>query len=168
MAFYNVSFAGCLSAFMSVDICFIYAYFNELMDGLICFNVLYVSYFLLHVYMYTWPGILLWYVTDNFWSIILTGLFLLIHTSSLFTLFDPYVPCYLFVVFHPTREFFIHWGLHHYRWRAAKFDLCLALIANEQWGFFSVLLLLGHGASVCNGHLRGPVTLKPIAERLAV
>ena len=28
--------------------------------------------------------------------------------------------------------------------------------------------LLWHGASVYNGHLRGPVTLIPIAERLAV
>ena len=28
--------------------------------------------------------------------------------------------------------------------------------------------LLYHGASVYNGHLRGPVTLTPIAERLAV
>ena len=28
--------------------------------------------------------------------------------------------------------------------------------------------LLCHGASVYNGHLRGPVTLTPIAERLAV
>ena len=28
--------------------------------------------------------------------------------------------------------------------------------------------LLRHGASVYNGHLRGPVTLTPIAERLAV
>ena len=28
--------------------------------------------------------------------------------------------------------------------------------------------LLGHGASVYNGHLRRPMTLTPIAERLAV
>ena len=36
----------------------------------------------------------------------------------------------------------------------------------EQWWFFSVPDLLWHGASVYNGHLRGPETLKPTAERL--
>ena len=34
--------------------------------------------------------------------------------------------------------------------------------------FFSVPHLLWHGASVCNGHLRGPVTLTSNAERLSV
>ena len=44
------------------------------------------------------------------------------------------------------------------------------LMANEQWGFLSVpnLLVLWHGESVCNVHLRGPVTLKTIAEHLSV
>ena len=41
-------------------------------------------------------------------------------------------------------------------------------MAVEQWGFFSVPHLLGHGTSVYNGHLRGPVTFTPVAERLAV
>ena len=50
----------------------------------------------------------------------------------------------------------------------ANFALCSALMAIEQWGFFSVPCLLWQGASVYNGHLRGPVTLAPIAERLAV
>ena len=57
---------------------------------------------------------------------------------------------------------------HHCRWRAANIDLCSALMTIEQWGFFSVPHLLWHGASVYNGHLRGPVTLIPIAESLAV
>ena len=52
---------------------------------------------------------------------------------------------------------------------AANFDLCSAPIAIENWGFFSVPHLRWHGASVYNGHhLRGPVTLSPIAERLSV
>ena len=34
--------------------------------------------------------------------------------------------------------------------------------------FFSVPHLLLHEASVSNGHLRGPLTLTPIAERLTV
>ena len=42
--------------------------------------------------------------------------------------------------------------------------LCSALMTIEQWGFFSVPHLLWHGTSVCNGHLRGPVTLTPITE----
>ena len=67
-------------------------------------------------------------------------------------------------VFHPTGEFFTHMRCHYCRWRATNFDLCLALMAIEQWGFFSVPHLLEHGASICNGHLRGPVTLTPIAE----
>ena len=43
-------------------------------------------------------------------------------------------------------------------------------MAIEQWWFFSVphLRILWHGTSVYNGHLRGPVTLTPIAARLAV
>ena len=55
-----------------------------------------------------------------------------------------------------------------YRWKAANFDLCSALIAIEQWGFFSVPHLLWYGASVYNGDFQGPVTLAPIAERIAV
>ena len=54
---------------------------------------------------------------------------------------------------------------HYYRWRAAKFDLCSALMAIEQWGIFSVLYLLCHGASVYNDHLQGPLTLIPVAEQ---
>ena len=34
----------------------------------------------------------------------------------------------------------------------------LAIMAIEQWGFFSMPHLLWHGTSVYNGHLRGPVT----------
>ena len=54
--------------------------------------------------------------------------------------------------------------------RATNFDLYSALMAIEQWGFFSVPHLLWHGLSVYNGHLRGPVTLThtPIAEHLAM
>ena len=48
------------------------------------------------------------------------------------------------------------------------FDLCSALMAIEQLGFFSMPHLLWHGASIYYGHLRGPVTLTPIAERLAL
>ena len=79
--------------------------------------------------------------------------------------FDTFFLC-LFGVFRPTREFFTHFETSP--WRAANFDLCSALIAIEQWGYLSVPFLLWHGASICNGHLRGSVRLIPIAERLAV
>ena len=74
--------------------------------------------------------------------------------------------CLEFIV--PLENFSLIWRRHHYRWRAEIFYLCSALMAIEQWGFFCVPHLLWHGASVYNGHLRGPVTLTPIAERLAV
>ena len=32
-------------------------------------------------------------------------------------------------------NFSLIWRRHHYRWRATNFDLCLALISIEQWGF---------------------------------
>ena len=74
--------------------------------------------------------------------------------------------CLWFIV--PLQNFSLIWRRHHYRWRAANFDLCSALMAIEQLGFFSVLYLLWHGASVYNGHLWGPVTHTPIGKRLAV
>ena len=50
---------------------------------------------------------------------------------------------------------------HHCRRRAANIDLYLVLMVIKQWGFFNVPHLLWHGASVYNGHIRGPVTLTP-------
>ena len=53
--------------------------------------------------------------------------------------------------------------------KGCKIDLCSALHwALEQWGFFSMPNLLLQGASVYNGHVRGPMTFTHIAERLAV
>ena len=52
--------------------------------------------------------------------------------------------------------------------RLQIFDLCSALLAIGQWGFFKVPRIFWRGASVSNGHLRVPVTLTLIAERLAV
>ena len=48
-----------------------------------------------------------------------------------------------------------------------KIDQYSTLMVIEQWGFFSVPHELWHRASVYNGHLRGPLTLTPNAERLA-
>ena len=73
----------------------------------------------------------------------------------------------LFGICHPTWEFSI-WRRHHYLWRTTNFDPYSALMTIEQWEFFRLTHLLWHGASVYNDHLRRPVTLEPIAERLAV
>ena len=51
--------------------------------------------------------------------------------------------------------------------RLQKFHLCSAVMAIEQWGFFNVSHLLWHGLTVYNGHLRGPLTLTPIAKHWA-
>ena len=80
--------------------------------------------------------------------------------------------CFLFVclfgAYVSLENFSLIWRQRHYRWRAVNCYLHSTLMAIEQWGFFSVPHLLWHGASVYNGHLRGPLTLKPIAKRLVV
>ena len=69
---------------------------------------------------------------------------------------------WLVVVFPTTWEFFTHMKTSPLPMKAANFDLCSELFVFEQWGFVSVPHVLWHGASVYNGHLRGPVTLTPI------
>ena len=50
-------------------------------------------------------------------------------------------------------NFSLIWRRHHYRWRVVS-DLCLTLMAIEQWRFFSVPhQLCTYCASVYNGHL---------------
>ena len=64
--------------------------------------------------------------------------------------------------FAPLENFSLICRRHHWRLRAANFDRYSALMAIEQWGFFSVPNLLWQGAYVYNGHLRGPVKLTPM------
>ena len=64
-----------------------------------------------------------------------------------------------------SRIFSLIWRRHHYRWRAAYFNLYPALMAIELWVRSH---LLCHGTSVYNGHLWGPVTLAPVTVRLEV
>ena len=88
---------------------------------------------------------------------------------EIFKHFLPFQPLILFFfLFLPLGNFSLIWKRHYYKWRASNFDLSLTLMATEQWLFFSVPHLLWHGASVYNGHLRGPVTLTLTAERFAV
>ena len=75
----------------------------------------------------------------------------------------------LFGVFRPTREFFTQLEMSPLPVKGCKFWPMLG--THGHWavrGLYSVSHLLWHGASVYNGHLRGPVTVTPNAERLAV
>ena len=58
--------------------------------------------------------------------------------------------------------------LQYYRLRAAKYELCSALMANKQGGFLQLATPTVTRGIPFNGHLRGPMTRTPIVERLAV
>ena len=76
---------------------------------------------------------------------------------------------FLFVCFGfsvPHENVSLIWRRHHYQWRAANFDLYSALMAIEQWRFFSVPYLLWPMASNHNGHLWGSVIL--ISQLLSI
>ena len=76
---------------------------------------------------------------------------------------------FFFVVF---LEYFqnlsLIWRRHHYRWRAINFDLYSAVMAIDQWGFLTCHTYCDTDQPFYYGHLRGPVTLTPVVERLAV
>ena len=76
--------------------------------------------------------------------------------------------CLFGFFFCPTREFFSHLEMSPLPLKACTFYLCSALMAIELWGIFSMPHLLWHGPTLHNGHLRGPVTLTTVVERLAV
>ena len=72
--------------------------------------------------------------------------------------------CFLFRVLRPTREFFSRLARSTFPVKGCKYWPILALIAVEEWGFFSMPQLLWHWASVYNGYLRGPVALTPVSS----
>ena len=86
--------------------------------------------------------------------------------TSLFCFWYSLFVCLEFWV--PLENCSLIWRGHHCQWRATNFDLESVQIAIEQRGFFSVPHLLWHGVSAKSGQLRGPVTITPNAERLAV
>ena len=71
-------------------------------------------------------------------------------------------------IFIPLEKCSLIWRRLHYRWRPANVDLYLILMSIEQWGFFNVPHLMWHRTPVYNAHHLWPVTLSPIAKRLAV
>ena len=70
-----------------------------------------------------------------------------------------------FGIFRPTLEFFTRTETSPL---PVKGFLYSALMAIEHWGFFRMPNQLWHGASIYNGHFRGPATLTSVAERFAV
>ena len=70
---------------------------------------------------------------------------------------------YLFEVICLTLDFFTHSETSPVPVKGCKFWHMLGT-----YGHWAVSVLLWHGASVYNGHLQGPVTLTPNAERLPV
>ena len=87
------------------------------------------------------------------------SIYLAYSTTSVFAYRNILIP--------ENQNFSRMWRRHHYRRRAANFDLCSALIVIDQWELFCVQLLW-YGISIYNGHLWGLVTLTPIVERLAI
>ena len=83
----------------------------------------------------------------------------------------PLIVCLFICLFggnRPTLQFFTHMGTSLLSVKVCNFLPVLGTHGHWAVGFFSVLHLLWHGDSVYNGHLRGPVTFTPIAQRLAV
>ena len=74
----------------------------------------------------------------------------------------------LFVVFRPIREFFNHLETSPLTVKGCQFWRMISTYGHGTLRVLCVPHLLWHGASVYYGHLRGPVTLTPNAERLAV
>ena len=87
-----------------------------------------------------------------------------VNEKNLYLLFENWMVLFVCLwILVPLKNFSLKWR-HLFLPRAAKFNLCSALMAIEQWGFFSMPHLTWHGASMYNG----PVTFTPIAEPLAV
>ena len=72
------------------------------------------------------------------------------HTRKLFV-------CLVFFV--PLENFSLIRRRYHYRWRSANFDLCPALMAIEQWGFYIVSHLLWHGSVISEDPLHSHLML---------
>ena len=74
--------------------------------------------------------------------------------------------CFFFGVNRPTREFFTHIETSPLLVKAANFDQCSKLMAIEQSGSLACQTYCDTFIMIII--LRGPVTLKPISERLEV
>ena len=72
----------------------------------------------------------------------------------------------LFGFFVPLGNFSLKWRRYFYQWRAAKFDLYSRPLSSE--GSLGCHHYCNAWHPFKNGLLRGPVTLTPIARRLAV
>ena len=113
-----------------------------------------------------------WSLAGRLWSLCCGCASVIVYTGckSSHVYFIRLFVCLLFCFgyFVSFKNCSLTWRHYNSRWRATNFDLYSAIMAIKQWGFFSVPHLLWHRTSVYKGHLRGPVTLTPKAECLAV
>ena len=98
------------------------------------------------------------------------GPFLISQFSQILITLDNYLHKKFFClceVYRAIRDFSLTWSPLPVN--GCKFVyLCSALMIIEQWGYFNDSHLLWHGPTLYNGHLRGPVTLTPVAVCMAV
>ena len=92
----------------------------------------------------------------------ISNIFKVILLKKSVTYLSNYLICLGF--YFPLENFSLIWRSHHYRRRATNPDIYSKFMAIEEWGFFNVPCLLWHGPALYDGHLRGPMTLKPVAE----
>ena len=71
--------------------------------------------------------------------------------------------CLFVWVYRPTQICHL-WRNHHYRWSAVNFHLCSTFMGIEQWGFSNA----PHLPTLYKCHLRGLVTVTPVAELLVL
>ena len=135
-------------------------------EQLLDHDLILTAYTLFVFYFLNWYGHILWnvFIRQPRGKLINSWYWTHIYTiSSMIYFFICFTGAHV-----PLANFSLIWRRHHYRRRAPNFNLYSAIMAIEQWKFISIPHLLWHGASVYNAHLRGPVTLKPVDERLAV
>ena len=86
------------------------------------------------------------------------------------TLWSRIMDCWwrLIRFFHPSREFFTHMETSPLPVINCKVWPMFGAYGHWAVTFFSVPHLLWHGASLCNGHLWGSLTLTPVPEHLSV
>ena len=156
-----------ISKFLEMKLVQLYTYLAQLQLFPQIHHWRYCFSFAIHIHSHRTPkkpkiAIVYWYW--YYITIQLMPAFMSEKRNILFTfIFNTknYFLCVSLVLFIPLVNFSLIWRHHYNRRRAANFDLYSALMAMEQWGFFSMPHLLWHGIS---GVVVGLVPLTPDEE----
>ena len=73
---------------------------------------------------------------ENNFSPLITGMYIVPLNKPRSEMFHLILFACLFGVNLPLDDFSLIWRRHHYRWRTSNFDLYLAFMVIEQWGFY--------------------------------